>query len=110
MDDSGLASAADPVAGDRARIFVHTPSGQQLQARAECAGCAILCGRKPCDGRMGEGERKYPSPAVDDLETALVYSPDNFQYRLKLTDALVASGATGEALAQLHAFWEQRPR
>ncbi len=49
------------------------------------------------------------SAAVDDFETALVYSHDNFQYRLKLTDALLASGATGEALAQLRAFWDQRP-
>jgi Tfp pilus assembly protein PilF len=50
------------------------------------------------------------SDAVDAFETALVYSRDNFQYRLKLTDALLASGATSEALGQLHAFWDQRPR
>ena len=42
-------------------------------------------------------EEKRPAPAVDAFETALVYSHDNSQYRLKLTDALVASGATGEA-------------
>ncbi len=52
---------------------------------------------------------KRPAPAVDAFETALVYSHDNSQYRLKLTDALVASGATGEAMAQLQAFREQRP-
>ncbi len=52
---------------------------------------------------------KQAAAAVDDFETALVYSHDNFQYRLKLTDALLASGATGEALAQLRAFWDQRP-
>lgn len=54
-------------------------------------------------------EAKQTTAAVDDFETALVYSHDNFQYRLKLTDALLASGATGEALVQLHAFWDQRP-
>jgi len=54
-------------------------------------------------------ETKQAAAAVDDFETALVYSHDNFQYRLKLTDALVASGATGEALGQLRAFWDQRP-
>lgn len=54
-------------------------------------------------------EAKQASAAVDDFETALVYSRDNFQYRLKLTDALLASGQTGEAYAQLRAFWEQRP-
>lgn len=54
-------------------------------------------------------EEKRPADAVDAFETALVYSRDNFEYRYKLTDALIASGATDEALAQLHAFWEQRP-
>ncbi len=54
-------------------------------------------------------ETKQAAAAVDDFETALVYSRDNFEYRLKLTDALLASGASGEALAQLRAFWEQRP-
>jgi len=55
-------------------------------------------------------EEKRPAQAVDAFETALVYSHDNAQYRLKLTDALVASGATGEAMAQLQAFREQRPQ
>ena len=39
-----------------------------------------------------EGEKSVSAQAVDAFETALVYSHDNFQYRLKLTDALVASG------------------
>ncbi len=50
-----------------------------------------------------------PAEAVDAFETALVYAPGNFPYRLKLTDALLASGATGEALGQLQTFWEQHP-
>jgi|GEM_PF-1384813 len=54
-------------------------------------------------------DAKHAPEAVDAFETALVYSRDNFQYRLKLTDALLAAGATSEAEAQLHAFWEQRP-
>ncbi len=58
---------------------------------------------------LGAMTASHPAEAVDDFETALLYSRDNFQYRLKLTDALLASGATGEALSQLHAFWEQRP-
>lgn len=41
-------------------------------------------------------EKNRPAEAVDAFETALVYSRDNFQYRLRLTDALVASGATGK--------------
>jgi tetratricopeptide (TPR) repeat protein len=51
----------------------------------------------------------HAAEAVDAFETALVYSPGNFSYRLKLTDALLASGATGEALGQLQTFWEQHP-
>jgi predicted negative regulator of RcsB-dependent stress response len=54
-------------------------------------------------------DAKHGSAAVGDFEAALVYSHDNFAYGLKLTDALVTSGATGEALAQLRAFREQRP-
>lgn len=54
-------------------------------------------------------DAKQFAAAVDDFETALVYSHDNFEYRLKLTDALLASGTTAQALAQLRAFWEQRP-
>jgi len=54
-------------------------------------------------------ENNRPNEAVDDFETALVYSRDNFQYRMKLTDALLASGSTSEAMAQLRAFWDQQP-
>jgi tetratricopeptide (TPR) repeat protein len=54
-------------------------------------------------------DAKHPAEAVTALETALVYSHDNFRYQLSLTDALLASGATSEALAQLHSFWAQRP-
>ena len=54
-------------------------------------------------------EAQHPADAVGAFETALVYSRDNFQYRLKLTDALLASGATSEALGQLKTFYDQRP-
>ena len=54
-------------------------------------------------------DAQKPAEAVDALENALIYSHDNFQYQLKLTDALLASGATSEAVAQLHSFLEQRP-
>jgi tetratricopeptide (TPR) repeat protein len=67
-------------------------------------------GRRVMD-EWTRGARKYrPTPAVDAFETALVYSRNNFQYRLELTDALLATGATDEALAQLQGFLEQRPR
>jgi tetratricopeptide (TPR) repeat protein len=52
---------------------------------------------------------KRPAQAVTAYENALVYSHNNFQYRLKLTDALVASGASSEAFAQLRDFRAQHP-
>ena len=69
---------------------------QRLAAQYYAAGTAAM-------------EAQHPEQAVDAFEGALVYSHDNFQYQLKLTDALLASGATGEAVAQLHAFLDQRP-
>jgi tetratricopeptide (TPR) repeat protein len=54
-------------------------------------------------------EAQHPAAAVEAFESALVYSHNNFQYRLKLTDALLASGATSEAQAQLRAFLDERP-
>jgi tetratricopeptide (TPR) repeat protein len=69
---------------------------QVLAAQYYAAGMQALDGH-----RAGE--------AVNALENALVYSNNNFEYQLKLTDALLDSGATDEALAQLHAFLDQRP-
>lgn len=54
-------------------------------------------------------EAKQGARAVEDLETALVYSHHDFQYQLKLVDALLEAGATSEAQAQLRSFWEQHP-
>jgi tetratricopeptide (TPR) repeat protein len=54
-------------------------------------------------------DAQNPEQAVAAFEGALIYSHDNFQYQLKLTDALLASGATSEAVAQLHSFLDQRP-
>jgi len=54
-------------------------------------------------------EAQHPEQAVDAFEGALIYSHDNFDYQLRLTDALLASGATSEAVAQLHSFLDQRP-
>jgi tetratricopeptide (TPR) repeat protein len=47
--------------------------------------------------------------AVRAFESALVYGHENMQYRLKLTDALLASGAGAEARAQLRDYREQHP-
>jgi len=60
------------------------------------------------DGNRAMAEKR-PEQAVAAYENALIYSHSNFQYRLKLTDALVASGASSEAFAQLRDFREQHP-
>jgi tetratricopeptide (TPR) repeat protein len=75
-----------------------------LAAEYSAAGSRVM-------DEWNRGVRKYrPTPAVGAFENALVYSPNNFQYRLDLTDALLASGATDVALAQLQAFLVQNPR
>jgi len=78
------------------------------EKQSELAGRYYAAGVSVMD-EWTKGFRKYPNPAVDAFETALVYSHGNLQYQLKLTDALLASGATDEALAQLHAMLDQRP-
>ena len=69
--------------------------------------------QKLADKYYADGARamdeQHPEQAVEAFEGALIYSHDNFQYQLKLTDALLASGATSEAVAQLHSFLDQRP-
>ncbi len=47
--------------------------------------------------------------AVRELQTALSYSRENFQYRLRLAQALEAEGRRREARAHLLALWEQEP-
>ncbi len=103
LDASGLASAADLGADDRARILIHQLVVNNFRENQNALAAEYY------HAGLHAMEAKQATAAVDDFETALVYSHDNFQYRLKLTDALLASGATGEALAQLHAFWDQRP-
>lgn len=56
-----------------------------------------------------KGVRKSPAPAVNAFENAVIYSHGDYQYQLKLTDALLDSGATSEAMAQLRALLDQRP-
>ncbi len=50
-----------------------------------------------------------PSRAVDEIQTALAYSPDNDTYRLKLALALMQSRKLDEARVHLTNLWEQRP-
>lgn len=70
--------------------------------------------------REGIGERwfgrgisdlkaKRYDPAVTDFRAALLYSPDEYSYQLKLTEALIGEGQTGQALAYLKNLWEREP-
>jgi tetratricopeptide (TPR) repeat protein len=58
------------------------------------------------------GERdmkRSPAAAVADFETALAYGPDDAARRLRLAEALTASGARHEARAHLLTLWAQTP-
>jgi predicted Zn-dependent protease len=77
-------------------VSAYDEKRQALATQYYAAGMQALDGHRAVD-------------AVNALENALVYSNNNFEYQLKLTDALLATGATDEALAQLHAFLDQRP-
>lgn len=59
----------------------------------------------------GEAELNagHPEKAAADLRTALFYSRDNRQYRLRLAQALAASGQTDEAIAYFRGLWESEP-
>ena len=103
VDNPGLAAIADTGASDRAWILLYPAGGERIRPEAERSGEEYYA-----EGTKALGSQ-HRAGAVDALENALVYSHGNFEYELKLTDALLASGATDEALAQLHGFLEQRP-
>ncbi len=50
-----------------------------------------------------------PARAVDEIQTALAFAPEDDAYRLKLALALMRSGKLDEARAHLTSLWEQRP-
>ena len=47
--------------------------------------------------------------AVTDLRAALLYAPDEYSYQLKLAEALIRQGHTGQALAYLTNLWDREP-
>jgi tetratricopeptide (TPR) repeat protein len=52
---------------------------------------------------------KNLTSAVRDFQVALSFSRDNFEYELKLAQALVALSRTEEALAYLDNLWQREP-
>ena len=47
--------------------------------------------------------------AIADLQTAVVYSHESPEYRLRLAEALAAEGRLPQAQAYLRALWEEQP-
>ena len=47
--------------------------------------------------------------AVTDLRAALLYAPDAYSYQLKMAEALIGQGHTGQALAYLTNLWDREP-
>lgn len=60
---------------------------------------------------QGEADLKggRPAKAVDDFQTALLYSQTNAFYRLRLAQALLAANRIEEARAHLMNLWEEEP-
>ncbi len=54
-------------------------------------------------------QARIPAVAADDYRTALIYDPENRQYRLHLAQALLAANRLNEAKAHLISLWEQEP-
>lgn len=51
----------------------------------------------------------HPKAAVDGFRTALLYAPENWNYRLRLAEALNSAGRTNEALAYYRSLWQSNP-
>jgi tetratricopeptide (TPR) repeat protein len=47
--------------------------------------------------------------AITDFRAALLYAPDEYSYQLKLAEALIGQGHTGQALAYLTNLWDREP-
>jgi tetratricopeptide (TPR) repeat protein len=48
-------------------------------------------------------------PAVEDFRTALLYNPQNAEYRMRLADALMQAGQTEQALNYYQGLWQSQP-
>src|SRR5579885_506389 len=62
---------------------------------------------------FGRGEHDVlsgkPDAAIEEYQTALSYSEDNSEYRLRLAQALAAANHTNEALSYFLTLWEPEP-
>ncbi len=61
------------------------------------------------DGAM-ELQKNRPDAAVEDFRTALLYAPRNWDYRLRLAEALSQAGHTKQALNYYESLWQVNPK
>lgn len=58
---------------------------------------------------LADLDAKRYDAAVTDFRAALLYSPDEYSYQLKLAEALIGQGQTGQALTYLTNLWDREP-
>ena len=57
-----------------------------------------------------ELQKSQPVAAVEDFRTALLYDPQNWDYRLSLAEALTQAGHTKQALNYYQSLWQANPK
>jgi len=57
-----------------------------------------------------ELQKQRPATAVEDFRTALLYDPQNWDYRLSLAEALTQAGHTNQALNYYQSLWQVNPK
>lgn len=55
-------------------------------------------------------QKNHPDAAVEALRTALLYDPQNWEYRLLLAEALTHAGHTKQALSYYQTLWQINPK
>jgi tetratricopeptide (TPR) repeat protein len=61
-------------------------------------------------GGHAELQKNRPDAAVEDFRTALLYDPQNWNYRLSLAEALTQAGHTKQALNYYQSLWQINPK
>lgn len=57
-----------------------------------------------------ELKNNRPAAAVEDFRTALLYAPQNWEYRMHLAQALTAANQTKQAMDYYLSLWQSNPR
>jgi tetratricopeptide (TPR) repeat protein len=59
-------------------------------------------------GKQEQKNNRHPA-AVEDFRIALLYDPQNWDYRMHLADALTEAGQTEQALNYYQGLWQSHP-